>query len=362
MALPPVTEDLAGINITEPLGILALYVTGREAILSLGGGGSVNTVVNNRIASRWPRQTLRPRRGDALGALNGLSVNPLAVVEPGGDDPDRYEGARERLESCAEARDLYLRSANQVAAGSIMRGVSLLSEAVDTCRLNGILMFPLSEYYMLLSRRNMAAGRFEDALQEARRAVELDPLSPVTFYNLANIEVDSDPATATALLARATELDPSYIPGYLLKAKSELAEGKPRDATETVGHVLSVEPFNPTAHHLKGLSLIQREQYEAGRLELERALESMPDDPDLLEALAYSWLMAGRLERAAGLYRRVLRAEPERFGALNNYATVLAEQGKLEEAIAAWTRALALSPGNQDIMANIEEARQKMRR
>ena len=40
----------------------------------------------------------------------------------------------------------------------------------------------------------------------------------------------------------------------------------------------------------------------------------------------------------------------------------VAEFGKLDEAVAAWTRALALSPGNQDIMANIEEARQKMRR
>jgi Flp pilus assembly protein TadD len=88
----------------------------------------------------------------------------------------------------------------------------------------------------------------------------------------------------------------------------------------------------------------------------------MPDDPDLLEGLAYSWLMQGRLDRAGDLYRQVLEGDPRRFGALNNYATVLAEQGKLKEAIAAWTRALALSPGNPDIMANIEEARQKMRR
>ncbi|MFC1800398.1 tetratricopeptide repeat protein, partial [Candidatus Eisenbacteria bacterium] len=245
---------------------------------------------------------------------------------------------------------LYLRSADQVAAGSIVQGISLLGDAVNTCRLNGMLEFPLSEYYMLLSRRNMAAGRLEDATESARRAIELNPLAPAAFYNLA------------ALLGRATELDPTYIPGYLLKAKAELSEGRPRDATQTVGRVLSVEPFNPTAHHLKGLSLIQREQYEAGRLELEKALDGMPGNPDLMEALAYSWLMQGRLDRAGDLYRQVLRVEPERFGALNNYATVLAEEGKLDEAVAAWTRALALSPGNQDIMANIEEARQKMRR
>lgn len=362
MAPAPVAGELSRMNISEPFGILALYVTGREEVLSLGAGKTLNTVVKNRLAHLWPKQTLLPRRGDALDALNRASVNPLAVVEPAEDDPDRFEEARESLDRCAQARGLYVQSADQVAAGNIMRGVSLLGEAIDTCRLNGMLMFPLSEYYMLLSRRNMAAGRLADAVEDARRAVELDPLGPSTFYNLANIQLESDPATATALLARATELDPAYIPGYLLKAKAELSEGRPRDATETVGRVLSVEPFNPTAHHLKGLSLIQREQYEAGRLELERALEGMPGNLDLMEAMAYSWIMQGRMERAGDLYREVLKAEPDRFGALNNYATVLAEQGKLEEAVAAWTRALALSPGNPDIMANIQEARQKMRR
>jgi len=207
----------------------------------------------------------------------------------------------------------------------------------------------------------MAGGRLEDAVESARRAVELDPLGPATFYNLANIELSRDPPTASALLGRAIELDPAYIPGYLLKAKAELSAGKPRDATGTVGHVLSVEPFNPTAHQLKGLSLIRRKQYEAGRLELERALEGRPGDLDFMEALAYSWLMEGRLDRARDLYRQVLSVEPERLGALNNYATVLAEEGEYEQAVEAWTRALALSPGNPDIMANIKEARQNMR-
>jgi spermidine synthase/tetratricopeptide (TPR) repeat protein len=362
MAQPPVAEALARLNISGPLDVLCLYMAGRDEILSVGDGSSLNTVLRNRLAYQWPQQTLLPRRGEAFDALNRASASPLAVVKPGGDVPSRFESARESLERCAQARGLYLRSANQVAAGSVMRGLSLLREALNVCPSSGVLTFPLSEYYMLLSRRNKAAGRLEEAVENARRAVELDPLGPATFYNLASIHLESDPATASALLARATELDPAYIPAYLLKAKADLSDGRPRDATETLGRVLSVEPFNATAHHLKGLSLIQREQYEAGRVELQRALEGMPGDLDLKEALAYTWVMQGRMERAGDLYREVLEAEPDRFGALNNYATVLAEQGKLEEAVATWTRALALSPGNPDIMANIEEARQKMRR
>jgi len=362
MAIPSIGEDLARMNITEPPGILALYMTGREEILSLAGGLSSNTVVMNRLACQWPRQTLRRRRGDAFGAAHRTGISPLAVVKPAEGDPSRFEWARDRLDRCADARDLYLRSAEEVASGNVRQGISLLGEAVSTCGLNGTLMFPLSEYYMLLSRRSMDAGRLEDAVESARRAVELDPLGPATFYNLANIELRRDPPTASALLARAIELDPAYIPAYLLKAKAELSEGKPRDATGTVGHVLSVEPFNPTAHQLKGLSLIRRKQYEAGRLELERALEGRPGDLDVMEALAYSWLMEGRLDRARDLYRQVLEAEPERLGALNNYATVLAEEGEYGQAVEAWTRALALSPGNPDIMANIREARQNMRR
>ncbi|MFC1799841.1 hypothetical protein ACFL2Z_02910, partial [Candidatus Eisenbacteria bacterium] len=102
MALSPVAGDLARMNISEPLGILALYMTGRDEILSLGTGSSLNTVVKNRLAHHWPEQTLHPRRGDAFGALNRLSVNPLAVAEPVEGDPARFESARESLDLCAE--------------------------------------------------------------------------------------------------------------------------------------------------------------------------------------------------------------------------------------------------------------------
>lgn len=362
MAIPSIGEDLARMNINGPLGVLALYMTGREEFLSLGAGGASNTLIMNRLANQWPKLTLVPMRSDAFAAVNRTSVNPLAEVKPAESDTSGLEWARDRLDRCAGARDLYSRSADQIASGNLRQGISLLDEAVETCRLNGMLNLPLAEYYLILSRTRVAAGRLDEAVESARRAVELDPLDPAGFYNLASIEINRDPATASALLERATELDPAYIPGYLLKAKAELSAGRPRDATGTVGHVLSVEPFNPTAHQIKGLSLIQRKQYAAGRQELEVALEGMPGNLNLMEAMAYSWLLEGRLDRASALYRKVLEADPERLGALNNYATVLAEEGEYERAVETWTRALALDPGNLDIIANIKEARQNMRR
>jgi spermidine synthase len=367
MAEGATRDDLALVNMHEPLGILALYIAGRDELRELGAGMSPNTVLENRLAGEWPRQTLSTARSATFDALQRISAREgsagaVSMLRPSEGDTGTIEEAGRLLDFCSDARGLYLRSAEAVLSGDLRRGVTLLEEALSICSLNGTLLFPLSDYYMRLSERSLAAGRLGDALESARRAVELLPLSAPTFYNLAYIELQRDPETAIALLGRATELDPDYIPGYLLKARAELAAGKPKDATETVGRVLSVEPFNARAHHLKGLSLLHREQYEAGRLELESALEGRPGDPDILEALAFGWLLEGRFERSQDVYRQVLAIDPTRLGALNNYATALAEQGKYEEAVEIWTRALALSPGNQDIIANIQDARQNMRR
>jgi Tfp pilus assembly protein PilF len=102
--------------------------------------------------------------------------------------------------------------------------------------------------------------------------------------------------------------------------------------------------------------------YAEGRSELELVLEAEPFNTDAIDALAYSWLVENELDKAEGLYERLLEIDPDHLGALNNYATILAEKGRYREAITTWTRALEMSPGNQDIIDNIEEARQSMRR
>ena len=97
--------------------------------------------------------------------------------------------------------------------------------------------------------------------------------------------------------------------------------------------------------------------YEKGRAELDVVLDARPRNTEAMAAVAYSWLLQGELDRAQELYERILKITPDHLGALNNYATVLAEKREYGKAISIWTRALRLDPDNRNIRDNIEEAK-----
>ena len=57
----------------------------------------------------------------------------------------------------------------------------------------------------------------------------------------------------------------------------------------------------------------------------------------------------GDLERALADIDRVLALEPRHFGAIAGIGLIKEQQGKLEEAVEAYARALAIDPNLEDI-------------
>jgi tetratricopeptide (TPR) repeat protein len=299
---------------------------------------------------------------EVLEAIDSIKQNPISVVVGIDEASAQFSLLRDRLDRFMKARTLYVNSLVFAWSGRLAEAIAGLEQAAELSPENGIFLIRLSDYYIALSRGLAAAGRQEDALKAARQSVEVNPLSYRAFYNLATIEMTRNGTMAIALLRRATELNPGYVPAYLLKAEGELASGDPEEASRTVGEVLSIEPFNVSARHLRALSLLDRGMLAEGVAVLETILEAEPDNIEVINALAYTSFMADDLGRAERLYQRILKIDPNHLAALNNYATVLAEKGDYREAIRIWTKALGRDPGNRNIIDNIEEARQKLRR
>jgi len=63
----------------------------------------------------------------------------------------------------------------------------------------------------------------------------------------------------------------------------------------------------------------------------------------------------GKLEEAIAAYNKALSLKPDYAEAYNNMGNALKEQGKLEEAIAAYNKALSLKPDYAEAMQNLSE-------
>jgi Flp pilus assembly protein TadD len=79
-------------------------------------------------------------------------------------------------------------------------------------------------------------------------------------------------------------------------------------------------------------------------------------DPPAMVRLAVLYQRMDKPDRALGLYRKVLEADPDNYFALANLAMIVASRGGLVEAVPMWKRALLHTPCSEEIGANLATA------
>ena len=154
---------------------------------------------------------------------------------------------------------------------------------------------------------------------------------------------------------RAAKIDPTR---YERLALSVAQQGRVKEAiTLCAGAAGSDKSSRPAVTLASILVRTQptAEDFKQADPLLNKAAIDHKDDADLLISLANLRILGNRPEEACQLYRRVLEAQPKHVVALNNLATLLAEQpGKGAEAVQFADRAIELvgpQPGLLDTKA-----------
>lgn len=359
IAAPGVRDDLLRLGITDDIGLLTCYMMGREALLAWAGEVRMNTRNTSPLLYRTPKELVGQDMVQSLLGLDSASEEPVSMIANLDEGTVEYDVAYDSLHRGMTARRGYFKSLVAARDHKFREAAIHLETAKSNCPENGIFGLRLSGFYISFSRALAEGGRFEEAITAARRAVEENPESYRAFYNLATLERTHDAAACVALLRKAIEINPDYVPAFLLEAEGELDLGNPDDASRTVAELLSLEPLNARAHHLRALCFIQRGLLEDARRDLEFVLKASPDNAEALAAIAFTWLLQNDLDKGQKYYEKTLRINPTHLEAMNNLAIVLAEKGEYQRAVRIWEKALQLNPGNPDIKKNITEARQK---
>lgn len=76
---------------------------------------------------------------------------------------------------------------------------------------------------------------------------------------------------------------------------------------------------------------------------------------------AYAMNSMGHVEQAKTLYETYLKTEPDSCAALNNLANIYQDQGRTDEAVALYRRAIECDPKDEHAPRNLEIALQKMK-
>jgi len=223
-------------------------------------------------------------------------------------------------------------------------------------------------------RAGMANERTADYVGAARlyrRGLEIDP-NNVEIRNALGWTLfqDGKPAEAVAELRRALALDPDYVKSRNNIALALMELGEIDEAAAHWKRSLELEP-KPEIYSDYGFALARLGKPQEAQSAYRKALELDPECASAHFNLAVGALQAGELAEAEGHYRTALRTKPN-AETYNGLGYVLAAQGRVDEAIAEFRKAIEANPkytpaynnlaANSAKQGNLEEAAEYYRR
>ncbi len=204
--------------------------------------------------------------------------------------------------------------------------------------------------------------RFEEAEKNIRRALEIDPYNVEALYNLSVLMKDTGRYTeAVRGFKRCISLRPDLLEPYLGLARVYIETGRLQDAlsalkrAERTGHASP-----PQLLSLKAEALAKAGYPERAEKILNELLESDPYDYAALNGMGNIKFMEGRLEEAAGYYKKAIEISPLEAEPLYNVAMVLERLGRTNEAVNYYERFISMKPKGYE--AAVEAAAERVRK
>jgi tetratricopeptide (TPR) repeat protein len=228
-----------------------------------------------------------------------------------------------------------------IEEGKVDDAISMLGQAVATSP-NDVGIRNLLG--IALSRK----GREEAAMEEFRKAVELDPHSLPSLRNLALSEVAlGRRKQAQAHFDAAIKISSSdTVPAYVLEyARACIALNQPQDAIDVLKNFPN--RADPAAHFQAGVLLAGLDQFEAAAAHFRRAMDGSPDPYDAGYNLVLAWIKSNHPDRAVDTGEELIRRAYRKPELYNLLSQAYEQSGRTKEAYGALRRATELDPTDE---------------
>jgi len=133
-------------------------------------------------------------------------------------------------------------------------------------------------------------------------------------------------------------------------AEAMVSKGWNVDARDYLERALVLDSSHPKIRLLTGIFAYHAQDYDTARSALETALPLLPDSSLAYYYAALSQGRAGNLDKAIEYLERAVALEPENTEWLKNYADVLFEKGRFDEAGKAYDRLITLKGRDFDAL------------
>ncbi|MCP5361250.1 MAG: tetratricopeptide repeat protein [Hyphomicrobiales bacterium] len=299
----------------------------------------------------------------AYNTLLAEEGHPLRVTIAAARFFNRY-GDTERAETLLESyaathpayiintEDLLSRPVQSRAQRSVNAIAEVLLEIGGFLYTNGAVETPIAYFRLALAlnpeldyARMLLAASLEkkNLFYEANQHYQAIPKdSP--FYRRAqtalaiNINRGGDARTARRMLEALAETDPEN-PDVLLHLGDILLNAQAYDDaihiyTEAIDRLKAPTPEHWAIYYARGIAYERNKEWKEAEDDFRKALSLYPEQPDVLNYLAYSWLLMNRnLNEARDMLDTALQNRPEDAHIIDSYGWALYKLGNYDEAV-----------------------------
>lgn len=279
---------------------------------------SLAALLLNRIVSLWRQSGQGEKALAAIARMRRILDSTDISADLQLVQLLRQQGKRrEALEAVREARARHaqrvefvrLEAATLAELGQVDEAAAMLRERLKSVP---------DDYdeYLAIANLYMDAGRGREAVEAARKALDLAPAE--------------QPELVTQAL-------------FMLASSQERA-GDAKGSEDTLQRILASEPNNATALNNLGYFLVERNERLPEALGMiKRAVSAEPNNPSFLDSLGWAYFKLGQLEEAERYLSDAARRNPSSVVIHEHLGDLYQRRGKSEQALSAWRKALSLS-------------------
>lgn len=214
----------------------------------------------------------------------------------------------------------------------------------------------------LLADRLETAERRLDANAIYQRMMPTSPLYIASRQQIAqNLQQLEQPDEALKILNQALNGTSDDIQTYQAIGDVQRGEEKFAEAVQSYSRAISLIGKPETRHWLvyyaRGIAYERSKQWEKSEADLKFALKLKPDQPTVMNYLAYSWVDRGiNIKEALAMLKQAVEARPEDGYIVDSLGWAHFRLGNYKEAVEYLEKAVLLEPGQATINDHLGDA------
>jgi diguanylate cyclase (GGDEF)-like protein len=220
-----------------------------------------------------------------------------------------------------------------------------------------------AEAYTYLGYAYMNLRDTKHCIEALKKAISLNPNSPMSYYFLAHeYFLNGDFAATEDYLKKAIAIHPKFVSAMRMLAELYKDQGQLAKSAEYYQKIIEIFPNSGYFHYQYYKIQSQLKNYEEAETSLKTLIKLQPKyRPNYLN-LGDVYISEGKLDKAIQEFDYILKITPDESRAYEGKAKVFYKKGDFDTAMALAKLANELSPGNayvKALIADIKASREK---